>query len=77
MADNKKLNHRVYNLAGLSMCPKEFGDEVEKLIPGSKITYTPNWRQKIAESWPQSIDDKESKADWGWSYNIDVKALAK
>jgi len=48
-AENNKLKHRNYNLAGLSFCPKELGDEVMKIIPGSEVTYKPNWRQAIAE----------------------------
>lgn len=77
MADNDKLTHRTYNLAGLSFCPKELGDEVEKLIPGCKIDYKPTWRQAIAEQWPRSIDDKESQKDWGWKNTDDIKSLAK
>lgn len=46
------------------------------MIPGFKVDYEPDFRQKIADSWPKSIDDKESKADWGLSYNISIDELA-
>ena len=48
-----------------------------KLIPGFKMIYAPDFRQAIADSWPKSIDDKESKEDWDWSYNISVEDLAR
>lgn len=41
------------------------------------MIYAPDFRQAIADSWPKSIDDKESKQDWGWSYDVSVKDLAK
>lgn len=76
-ADKKKLTRTVYNLAGISFTPEQLAAEVAKLIPGFKIIYEPDFRQAIADSWPGSIDDKESKADWDWSYGISVKDLAK
>lgn len=47
------------------------------MIPGFKVDYVPDFRQKIADSWPQSIDDSDSKKDWGLSYDISVEDLAK
>ena len=47
------------------------------MIPGFKMIYAPDFRQAIADSWPGSIDDKESKKDWDWHYDISVKDLAK
>ncbi len=55
-----------YNIAGISFNPKQIADEIKKHIPDFKITYKPDFRQQIADSWPQSIDDKEATADWGW-----------
>lgn len=75
--DPKRLTRTTYNLAGISFTPEQLAAEVEKLIPGFKMIYAPDFRQAIADSWPGSIDDKESKTDWGWSYDISVKDLAK
>lgn len=47
------------------------------MIPGFKVQYEPDFRQKIADSWPKSIDDKDSFNDWGLSYKISVDTLAK
>jgi nucleoside-diphosphate-sugar epimerase len=55
-----------YNLGGISFNPKQIADEIRKHISDFKITYKPDFRQQIADSWPQSIDDKEAQADWGW-----------
>lgn len=72
-ADLSKLNvHSSYNVGGVSFSPKELADEICKHIPGFEITYTPDYRQNIAESWPQTIDDSVAYNDWGWkhSYNL-------
>jgi len=47
------------------------------MIPDFKIEYQPDFRQKIADAWPKSIDDSESQKDWGLEYNIGVNDLAK
>ncbi|REA62373.1 NAD-dependent epimerase [Dyadobacter luteus] len=62
-----------YNLAGMSFSPKEIADSISKIIPGFEISYKPDFRQQIAESWPQHIDDSVARKDWGWrpAYNLD------
>ena len=47
------------------------------MFPKFTIDYEPDFRQKIADSWPRSLDDSESKKDWGWSYDVTVDDLAK
>lgn len=76
-ADFNKLKRKTYNLAGISVAPKEYTIAVQKLLPGSTVDFKPDFRQAIAESWPQSINDSESLRDWNWSYDISVSELAK
>lgn len=64
-------------MAGISFTPEELSEAVQALIPGTKIEYEPDYRQNIANSWPKSIDDHESKADWDWSYDISTVELAE
>ncbi len=66
-AESAKIKIRSsYNLAGFSFSPKEIGLEIRKHIPDFKITYKSDFRQSIADSWPQSIDDSQTQIDWGW-----------
>jgi len=55
-----------YNLSGMSFSPKEIFNEIKSHFPDFNISYKTDYRQKIAESWPQSIDDNAANADWGW-----------
>ena len=64
-----------YNLAGLSFNPKELATEIEKQRGDFKITYAPDFRQSIANSWPNSIDDKCAQTDWNWENRINLKTL--
>jgi nucleoside-diphosphate-sugar epimerase len=65
----------AYNLAGMSFTPKVLADEIKKHIPGFSITYKPDSRQQIADSWPASIDDSEARADWGWKPDYDIEKM--
>lgn len=77
-ADKSKLTKTAYNLGGISFTPGEFLPEVQKLIPGLKITYDIlESKQGYADGWPKSIDDKHAKEDWGWEYNVSVGDLAR
>jgi nucleoside-diphosphate-sugar epimerase len=64
-----------YNLAGMSFSPEEIAKEVEKHVPGFTITYKPDYRQQIADSWPQSIDDSAARQDWGWKPGYDLAGM--
>lgn len=77
-ADAKKLSIRSsYNIAGISFDPKGIAAEIKKNIPAFKITYKPDFRQRIADSWPKSIDDKVARKDWGWKHKYDLAKMTK
>jgi len=64
-----------YNISGMSFSPKEIGAEIKKHIPDFNISYKPDYRQAIANSWPQSIDDSVARTDWGWKEEYDLSAM--
>ncbi|HAX48530.1 MAG TPA: NAD-dependent epimerase/dehydratase family protein [Ignavibacteria bacterium] len=64
-----------YNLSGISFDPETLAAEIKKHIPGFTISYKPDFRQQIAESWPGSIDDSEARADWGWKHEYDLAKM--
>lgn len=66
-----------YNLGGISFTPAELAAEIQKVQPDFKIKYNPDFRQKIADSWPGSIDDSAAQQDWGWKEEIDLKNLVE
>lgn len=64
-----------YNLSALSFTPKQLSEEIKKHIPDFTIDYAPDFRQKIADSWPASIDDSFAKNDWQWQSQYDLAKL--
>ncbi|KXK51574.1 MAG: NAD-dependent epimerase/dehydratase [Chlorobi bacterium OLB5] len=64
-----------YNLSAVSFSPKELAGEIKKHIPEFTISYKPDFRQQIAESWPGSINDDEARKDWGWKYEYDLEKM--
>ncbi|MBU3715191.1 MAG: NAD-dependent epimerase/dehydratase family protein [Ferruginibacter sp.] len=64
-----------YNISGMSFSPAELALEIQKHIPDFSINYQPDYRQAIADSWPQSIDDSVARKDWGWREEYDLKSL--
>ena len=64
-----------YNLAAMSFTPTEIAAEIKKHIPEFTITYEPDFRQKIADSWPASIDDAEARKDWNWKHKFDLETM--
>jgi nucleoside-diphosphate-sugar epimerase len=67
----------AYNLAGISFTPAEIAQEIKRLIPGFNIEYEPDFRQTIAESWPESIDDRVAVSDWGWKPRFNLKNMTE
>ena len=71
----KLKNHSNFNFAGVSFSCQELADEIKKHIPEFQISYEPDFRQQIADSWPQSIDDSEAKKQWGWKAEYDLAKI--
>lgn len=66
-----------YNLGGMSFTPAELAAEIKKEMPEFEISYEPDFRQAIADSWPASIDDSVAKNDWGLTYDFDITEMTK
>lgn len=64
--------HSSYNLSALSFTPKQISDSIKARIPGFNVSYAPDFRQAIADSWPASIDDSVARKDWGWEERFDL-----
>ncbi|MGK0458393.1 MAG: nucleoside-diphosphate-sugar epimerase [Polaribacter sp.] len=64
-----------YNLAAIDFTPEEMALEIKKHIPDFKISYKPDFRQQIADSWPSSIDDSEARKDWNWKHKFDLSSM--
>jgi len=77
-ADASRITTRSsYNVAGISFSPKELTAEIKKHLPKFAINYNPDFRQAIADSWPQSIDDSVAARDWGLKNTYDLKRMTK
>jgi nucleoside-diphosphate-sugar epimerase len=77
-ADPSKVKrHDSYNVAGLSFSAGELAAEIKKHIPEFKCGYEPDFRQKIADSWPMSIDDSQARKDWDWKPSYDLATMTK
>jgi nucleoside-diphosphate-sugar epimerase len=73
-ADFSKLkHHNDFNVTAFSFTPEMLAENIKKYIPNFRITYEPDYRQAIADSWPKSIDDSIAREEWGWnpSYTMD------
>lgn len=73
----KISTHGGYNMTAISFTPKDLADEIRKHIPEFEITYEPDFRQKIANTWPESIDDSLARSDWGWEHTIGLAEMTE
>lgn len=77
-ADRSSLTiHSSYNVSGISFDPQQLAAEIKMILPKFKISYKPDFRQAIAESWPKTIDDSVAQKDWGWKSEYDLGKMTK
>ncbi|HOE58641.1 MAG TPA: NAD-dependent epimerase/dehydratase family protein [Bacteroidales bacterium] len=77
-ADFNKLRHHCdFNVSAMSFSVKELADSIKKYIPEFEVSYEPDFRQKIADSWPNSIDDSYAREEWGWKPDYDLDAMTR
>ncbi len=77
-APAEKISVRTsYNIAAISFSPSEIAAEIKKHIPEFTISYKPDYRQEIANSWPRSIDDSVARTDWGWKEEYNLKMMTE
>ena len=75
-SDASKLSIRTsYNISGMSFSPKEIASSIKSKRPEFTIAYEPDYRQIIADGWPQSIDDTVARKDWGWKPQFDLERM--
>lgn len=73
-AENIRIRS-AYNLSAMDFTPREITEAIKQHLPDFQIHYEPDFRQKIADSWPQSIDDSHARQDWGWKHDFDLGAM--
>ena len=69
--------HSAYNISGCSFTPAQIAEEIIKHIPTFDISYAPDFRQAIADSWPSSIDDNSARKDWGWKEKFGLSEIVQ
>ena len=77
-SDSDKIKIRSsYNISGCSFNPEELANEIKSYIPDFKILYSSDYRQEIADSWPNSLEDYLAKEHWGWQAEYDMPKLVE
>lgn len=76
-APRSSIRRVGYNIQGISFSPEMIAEEIQKHYPDFKINYKPDFRQKIAESWPISLDDTAARMDWGWEPEFDLERMTE
>ena len=75
-ADKVKVRSS-YNLAGISFDPATIGASIQKVMPEFELDFAPDFREEIAASWPESIDDSAAQADWNWTPKYDLDSMTE
>jgi nucleoside-diphosphate-sugar epimerase len=73
----KLSHHYAYNLGAMSFAPEEIAAEIQKHIPEFTISYKPDFRQQIAESWIENMNDSCARNDWGWNPKYDLASMTE
>lgn len=76
-ADSAKLRRRTYNITSMSFTPRQLVESIRKIMPEFQIEYKPDFRQKIANSWPKSLDDIHAREDWDWEPDFDLDKMCE
>jgi nucleoside-diphosphate-sugar epimerase len=77
-ADANRIKHRIgYNVSAMSFSAGELAEEIRKYIPDFKCEFKPDFRQKIADSWPVSVDDSLARDEWGWKPDYNLTSMTK
>jgi nucleoside-diphosphate-sugar epimerase len=77
-ADKTTLKHHSdFNLAAMSFTAEELANSIKKYMPEFEISYKPDFRQAIADTWPNSIDDSAAREEWGWNHEYDLDKMTK
>ncbi len=77
-ADFSKLKHHCdFNVGAMSFSVAEMAESIKKFIPEFEISYEPDFRQEIADSWPNSVDDSAAREEWGWKPDYDLDAMTE
>lgn len=77
-ADSGAIGIRTsYNLSAISFSPEEIVNAIQKFIPDLEVEYVPDYRQQIADSWPDSIDDSPARKQWGWEHQFDLQTMVE
>lgn len=76
-APAEKLKRSTYNVTAMSFSPQELAEAIQRVVPDFAVNYTPDFRDNIAKTWPDSIDDSAARRDWGWQHEYGLDAMVK